>query len=424
MGTGRAGGAGEGSGPDRDQSPAVPALPALPAPTFLLKNLLHFGHLLHSLGVDVQAGRMIDAAAALEHVEIGRRTDFYFTLRSLLVHRRQDLAVFDAAFRAFWRQPPREWLEIAQAPRVPRRLGTPQVEIPLAQPDATNASPAAASTPVERVAPMSYSAQDVSHVKDFADFTSDELDRARAIVATLSWDLGLRMTRRWTTGRGRVVDWRALVRRSLRYGGEAVLVPTRKRTEKPHPLVVLCDVSGSMERYSSMFLQFIDGLAGRREHAEAFVFATRLTRITRELAGRSRGRSVPAIPRLVPDWSGGTRIGDALRTFNAHWARRVMRHAPVVLLISDGWDRGEPEPLAREMSRLQRTSRRVIWLNPLLGAPDYRPLTRGMQAALPFVDDFLPVHNLASLESLAEHLNQLPERRVRVHGSGRQQRSG
>jgi uncharacterized protein len=386
-----------------------------PAPTFLLKNLLHFGRLLHALGVDVQAGRMIEAAEALQHIEVGRRTDFYFTLRSVLLHRQQDLAVFDAAFRAFWRPPPRQWLEISQAPHAPRRIGTPQIEIPLAQPDTADGLPAeTTSASVGRVAPTSYSAQDVSRVKDFADFTEAELDRARAIVATLTWDLGLRITRRWTTGRGQAVDWRSLVRRSLRYGGEAILVPRRERTLRPHPLVLLCDVSGSMERYTRMLLHFIHGLTSRRNHAEAFVFATRLTRITRELSGRARRRAVPAFLRLVPDWSGGTRIGDALRAFNVHWARRVMRHAPVVLLISDGWDRGEPEPLAREMSRLQRTSRRLIWLNPLLGSPDYRPLTRGMQAALPFVDDFLPVHNLASLESLAKHLNQLPERRNRV----------
>jgi uncharacterized protein with von Willebrand factor type A (vWA) domain len=176
-----------------------------------------------------------------------------------------------------------------------------------------------------------------------------------------------------------------------------------------------------MERYARMLIHLMDGLAGRPERVEAFVFATRLTRVTRELARRSRRRPAPAISKLVPDWSGGTRIGDVLRAFNVQWARRVMRQAPVVLLISDGWDRGDPEPLAREMSRLQRTSRRLIWLNPLLGSPDYRPLTRGMQAALPFIDDFLPVHNLASLESLAEHLNQLPKRRTR---RGRGHRAG
>ena len=169
-----------------------------------------------------------------------------------------------------------------------------------------------------------------------------------------------------------------------------------------------------MERYSRLLLHFIGQMAGRLEHVDAFVFATRLTRITRELGWRGSHHSLPAILRRVPDWAGGTRIGDALRTFNVHWARRMMSHGPVVLLISDGWDRGEPDRLAREMSRLQRSCHRLIWLNPLLGTADYQPLTRGMQAALPFVDDFLPVHNLVSLEALAVHLNRLPPRRGRT----------
>ena len=169
-----------------------------------------------------------------------------------------------------------------------------------------------------------------------------------------------------------------------------------------------------MERYARMLLHFAHSLAGRLADVEAFVFATRLTRITRELRRPAASDAVPRVPRLVGDWSGGTRIGDALRTFNVAWARRVMGHGPVVLLISDGWDRGEPALLTREMSRLQRSCHRLIWLNPLLGSPGYEPLTRGMQAALPFVDDFLPVHNLASMESLAAHLNTLsPLRRTR-----------
>jgi uncharacterized protein with von Willebrand factor type A (vWA) domain len=146
----------------------------------------------------------------------------------------------------------------------------------------------------------------------------------------------------------------------------------------------------------------------KRMRVEAFLFATRLTRITRELTRRGTAQGVLAVPQRVPDWGGGTRIGEALRTFNVRWARRVMRHGPVVLLISDGWDRGEPDVLRREMARLRRSCHRLIWLNPLLGSPDYQPLTRGMQSALPFVDDFLPVHNLASLEALAAHLNRLP----------------
>jgi uncharacterized protein with von Willebrand factor type A (vWA) domain len=254
----------------------------------------------------------------------------------------------------------------------------------------------------------------VSRRKDFADFTQEEIDRAAAIVAALTWDLDMRVTRRWIPGDGRALDWRRIVRRNLRLGGEIVALPRRTRAERRRPLVLLCDVSGSMERYTRMLLYFMNGLVGRRDRTEAFVFATRLTRITRELHRRPARPSAPAISRLVPDWAGGTRIGEAIHSFNVRWARRVMTHAPVVLLISDGWDRGEPAQLAREMSRLQRSSRRLIWLNPLLGAPGYQPLTRGMQAALPYIDDFLPVHNLASLEMLAAHLNQLPGRRSRT----------
>jgi hypothetical protein len=166
-----------------------------------------------------------------------------------------------------------------------------------------------------------------------------------------------------------------------------------------------------MERYSRMLLHFIHTLAGGMDRVEAFLFATRLTRITRELADRSADEAVFKISKHVSDWSGGTRIGEALRAFNVVWARRTLANGAVVLVISDGWDRGEPELLRAEMSRLRRTCHRLIWLNPLLGSPGYQPLTRGMRAALPFIDDFLPVHNLASLEALAVHLNTLPARR-------------
>jgi hypothetical protein len=172
-------------------------------------------------------------------------------------------------------------------------------------------------------------------------------------------------------------------------------------------LVVLADVSGSMERYSRILLQFVYGLTRGSHRVESFVFATRLTRVTRAAADRSRRRSVDRLVRSVHDWGGGTRIGEALRTFNLRWARRVMRNGPIVLLISDGWDRGEPRVLVRELTRVRRSCKRLIWLNPLLGAANYEPLTRGMQAALPIVDDFMPAHNIASLEQLAEHLRTL-----------------
>jgi uncharacterized protein with von Willebrand factor type A (vWA) domain len=174
------------------------------------------------------------------------------------------------------------------------------------------------------------------------------------------------------------------------------------RLEKPRPIVVIADVSGSMERYSGMLLHFIHGLSAApasRGLVEAFVFATRLTRVTHELARHGADRAARP-STLVPDWGGGTRIGAALRTFNTQWGRRLLARGPVVLLISDGWDRGDPDALARETSRLQRSCHRLIWLNPLIGAPGYQPLTRGLQAALPFVDEFLPAHNVASLEQL------------------------
>jgi len=386
----------------------------------LLQNLLHFGRLLHDLGVDVHAGRMLDVVAALEHIDLGRRSDFYYTLQSLLVHRQRDLATFDEAFRAFWRRPPGEWTTSdLRAMGEQRRFGRPEVDVPPQPPGtADDESLPVLDETVERIVPTSAGANDVSREKNFADFTEAELNQAKAMIDKLTWDLGQRRTRRWEQGRGRVPDLRRLVRHNLRYGGEPLMLPPRVRTSKRRSLVLLCDVSGSMERYARLLLQFTHSLAGGLERVEAFVFATHLTRITREIRRRGASDALATVPRRVPDWSGGTLIGGALRSFNVTWTRRVMGHGPVVLLISDGWDRGEPELLRREMSRLQRSCHRLIWLNPLLGSPGYEPLARGMRAALPFVDDFLPVHNLASLESLAEHLNTLPApRAARGHRS-------
>jgi uncharacterized protein with von Willebrand factor type A (vWA) domain len=383
--------------------------------SYLLHNLLHFGRLLHSLALDVHAGRMLDVAGALEHVDIGRRTDFYFALQSVLIHREQDRTIFDEAFRAFWRTPSGEWTTgdvRAMGERL--RSGAPLLEARAVQFDASNdAPPPMRRDTADAVAPMSYSSREAARGKDFADLSEQELEEAKTMIARLTWSLGTRRTRRWVPGRGPVLDFKKVLRRNVRHGGEPLALPKRQRASRRRPLVLLCDVSGSMERYARMLLHFMHGVTGDLDQVEAFVFATRLTRITRELALRGPRRSLPAIPRRVADWAGGTRIGDALRTFNMRWARRVMRHGPVVLLISDGWDRGDPGLLTREMSRLQRSCHRLIWLNPLLGSADYRPLTRGMQAALPFVDDFLPVHNLDSLEALAAHLERLPAHHIR-----------
>jgi len=393
--------------------------------SFLLHNLLHFTQLLHAAGLDVPAGRMADVTEALEHIDIGRRGDFYCTLRSLLVHHPHDFALFDDAFRTFWRPPAGEWsAEDLRAMGEQRRFGRPQVDFPPVDNAGADQDTAALPDPVDRVGAMTYSDREVSRTKDFTDFTEIEIDQARRAMALLSWDVGHRRTRRWTPQRhAHAIDLRRLVSRNSRAGDELIELPSRARKTRRRPLVLICDVSGSMERYARMLLHFVHGLSARAWRVETFLFATRLTRVTRELRRRETRAAVRRIPSRVPDWGGGTRIGDALRTFNTRWSRRVMGHGPVLLLISDGWDRGEPDVLRREMARLHRSSHRLIWLNPLLGSPEYRPLTRGMQAALPFVDDFLPVHNLASVEALAEHLNRLGPARATTGGSAGRRRS-
>ena len=355
---------------------------------------------------------MIDVAQALDHVDIGCRQDFRYALRCLLVHRAQDLPIFDDAFNVFWRRPPGAWLtRDLRALGEQRRFGPPRVEQAASEPSAADPPRGAAVAEIERVAPLSNSAREVLRDKDFDTFTEAELAEARQLMAALRWNLGVRRTRRWVAGSGGMPDLRRVLRANLRYGAELVELPTRQRKSARRPIVLLCDVSGSMERYTRVLLHFVSCVTHRLDQVESFVFATRLTRITRYLADRSIDEVVRALPRHVPDLAGGTRIGDALKTFNVAWARRVCGRGQVVLLISDGWDRGDPEALRREVARLQRSCHRLIWLNPLLGSADYEPLTRGMQAALPHIDDFLPVHNLKSLEELAERLASLPARR-------------
>jgi hypothetical protein len=201
------------------------------------------------------------------------------------------------------------------------------------------------------------------------------------------------------------------MRRSLQSGGVPLTLARRQTKTKPRQLVVICDVSGSMDRYSRILLQFIYAVENGMAKVEAFVFGTRLTRVTRLLKHQDIDEAMRRVAREVQDWSGGTRIGQSLQSFNQEWARRVLRNGAVVLIISDGWDRGDPQLLAQEMARLQRSCYRLIWLNPLLGSPRYEPLTRGMQAALPYIDDFMPIHNFASLEALAKHLSQIDDKR-------------
>jgi uncharacterized protein with von Willebrand factor type A (vWA) domain len=382
-----------------------------------LHNLVLFGRLLRGLGMDVNPGRMIDLVHALEHIEIGHKDDFYHAARSLLVHDRQDIPLFDEAFEMFWRKPMSDWHTAGFGTTYRKRRSQPQPSPPPLREPALDASESDSDEdsdsnrpPVVEVT-MTYSSREVLREKDFAELSGEELNSVKQLIDRLALQLGDRRTRRRRPGKGDWVDYRRTMRRSFKYGGEILEWARREAKIKPRPLVILADISGSMERYTRLLLHFIYSLTRtRHQSVEAFVFGTRLTRITRQLDQSDVDQALHEVRQVVHDWSGGTRIGESLKTFNFLWGRRVLSRGAVVLLISDGWDRGDIDLLQREMARLQRSCQRLIWLNPLLGAPEYEPLTRGIQAALPYIDDFLPVHNLASLEDLAEHLSRLAAR--------------
>ncbi|NTU83350.1 MAG: VWA domain-containing protein [Chloroflexales bacterium] len=375
----------------------------------LATHLLAFGYLLREMGVPVSPGQMLAVLEALEHVSITSREDFRATMRCMLVLRHEDLPLFDTAFEFYWRSAPganpETHLLYAAIPqvKVPRR----QLRLRRREEEPDPATEQGRERE-ELELQLTFSRDEILRKKDFAQCSWEEVQAAKELIQRMRWRVEERPTRRRRPARrGRSLDFRRTLRRSMRYGGMPLELAWREAQTTPRPVVVICDISGSMERYSRILLQFIYAITEGLGDVESFVFGTRLTRITRQLRHRDIDDAIDLVSRHVLDWSGGTRIGDAVKEFNFRWGRRVLGHGPVVLLISDGWDRGDPTVLRREMDRLQRSCHRLIWLNPLLGSPGYEPLTIGMQAALPFVDDFLPVHNLVSLEQLGAKLSAL-----------------
>jgi len=257
-----------------------------------------------------------------------------------------------------------------------------------------------------------YSAEELLRQKDFDSMTWQETEQVRRLLEQAPWRVAERKTRRLRAAPSGRIDLRRSARHAIRSSGELVRLFRRRPRMRRRPLVLVCDVSGSMERYSRLLMIFAHAIA-RREDLEAFVFSTRLTRITRLLRQRDLDRALASVTKGVRDFSGGTRIGEALADFNRHWARRVLGHGAVVIVISDGWDRGDPDQLTAELIHLRRSAHRLIWLNPLLGSDGYQPLTRGMAAALPYCDDFLAAHNLQALDDLGRMLAGLDSRPAR-----------
>ena len=379
----------------------------------LLRNIVLFGRLLRVGSLDVTPTQLRDWVAALELVDLARKRDVKAAARAVLVSRRRDLPWFDKAFELFWQaRDPRELEQLELGLMIQRR--TERTKRAAIQKLALNDRDAGDDRQSDRehtARPRLYSAREALRQKDFAQLEGEELDEIKRLMATMHWQLETRRTRRLRPDRhGHRLDLRRTLRRSLTQGGEMIDLIRRGRKHRRRPLVLLCDVSGSMEPYSRLLLHFIYAVSHPLSadpgisRVEAFAFGTRLTRLTQELAERDVDRALQAAAHRIEDWGGGTRTGDALREFNFTWSRRLLGQGAAVLIISDGWDRGDIDLLGHEMERLHRSCHRLIWLNPLLGSADYQPLTRGIVAALPHVDDFLPVHNLASLEQLGNLL--------------------
>ena len=400
----------------------------------LLVRIVDFARLLWELGLDVGPGRIVELAESLPLIDVGRRQEFYTFLKVNLVSKHEQEPIFDLAFAYYWAgagQGKEGENPMDQQQRRGRGLALPSHRRAESEQHGERGHARTIQQqrhPANRLAEArrkpregendeqdhsrTFSADEVLRKKDFELYSWDELQEAKALMQRTHWRLGERTTRRLRPARrGRVPDLRRTVRSSLRAGGEPVELAWRRVRRKPRPLVILCDISGSMSLYSRLLLHFVHTVSNGLGNVETFVFATRLTRITRQLARRDVDEAVREVTRSVQDWSGGTRIGESLREFNYRWARRVLGRGAVVLIISDGWDRGDIRLLADEMARLQRNCHRLIWLNPLLGQDDYRPVTAGMRTALPYIDDFLPANNLDSLFALGRALEAVDDTR-------------
>jgi uncharacterized protein with von Willebrand factor type A (vWA) domain len=368
-------------------------LPQAPAEGGFVRHVVTFGRVLREAGLEVGPGRISDALTGLDRLDISNREDVYWALRATLVCRAEDLETFDRAFAAWFLRTPshppyRGAQPVDRPPRLSERVRT----------DRSGSADGRGDETTE----IGWSAHEVLRRKDFAAMTAEEFAHLARAITDVAKARPLRRSRRLRPhARGRRLDLRRLARRSLARGGDPIERTFRRRIDVPRKLVVLCDVSGSMEAYTRALLLFLHAVVGSGRGVEVFVFGTRLIRLTEDFRTRDPEQALAAAGRRVVDWAAGTRIGASLRTFNDVWGRRALTRGAVVVIVSDGWEREDPTLVAREMARLQRAAYAVVWVNPLKGNPEYQPLAAGMRAALPYVDRFVAGHNLASLEELA-----------------------
>lgn len=394
----------------------------LPENPKLVQNMTHFARALRRAGLPIGPGRVIEAARAVAAAGFTRRDDFYWTLHSVFVNRPEERQVFHQVFRLYWRDP--RFLEHMMSLLLPTLRGA-QDEVAAesaarraaealldgASPPDLPGAPGDDDSEIEIEIDSRYTASGEERLRklDFAQMTADEAADARRMIARLSLPVPPLMTRRSVTAtHGRTPDWRRTMRAALRQGGEITAIARRRPGVRWPALVVLCDISGSMSEYSRMVLHFVHAVTNRQGQGwakvHAFTFGTRLTNISHHLRLRDVDAALNAAGSEAQDWQGGTRIGACLRSFNKDWSRRVMAQGAVVLLITDGLERDDPDMLRDEMARLKRSARRVIWINPLLRWEGFVPRAQGMRAILPHVDTFRAGHSIASLEALAAAL--------------------
>ena len=384
----------------------------------LAGNIMHFARILRKAGLPVGPGAVLDALEAIQGGVLRTRGDFYWALHAVFVKRHEHEPLYDQAFKAFWRKPKMFEQLMQMLFQQIRVEGAPRQKL-AAQRRLANAmfEPGEASSERERAreieidASLTASVDEVLRHKDFEQMTVEEVARARAAIARMHLrrtELPVRRFR--ASGQGGHIDMRRTLARSLRTGGDIIPLARRERRRQEPPLVVLADISGSMSSYTRMFLHFLHAVTSDRDRVQVFLFGTRLTNVTRELQRRDVDEALARVSAAVKDWSGGTRIGQCLKEFNFRWGRRVLTQNAHVLLMTDGLERDDSGLLEAGMRRLRRSSKRVVWLNPLLRFSGFEAKASGIRTIMPHVDEFRPVHSLENLEDLAAALAGPPDR--------------
>ena len=407
-------------------------LQGAPEPMAVTATFLRFGAHCRAHGLPATTGRMLELLRCIDWLDLHSPDELYWASRTLLTERVSDLAVFDRIFFEFFAPAPGGDNEMMRSPHAMPRVLSPdgkENKAPLPSLDQIseeqqdrvgNSSPSdkGPRNETERgkgegSGLLSYTGDEMLRSKDFSNLTPDELRAAKRLLREMNWRMAERKSRRLVRARkGRHIDWRRSLRRNIGYGGVILELDHQKRKIVRRPLVVIADISGSMDRYTRPVLQLVHTMRTGHGKVEAFVFGTRLTRVTKHLLTRDPDKALRRMSESVMDWAGGTRIGDSIRSFNRTWGRRVLGRGSVVIILSDGWDRGDPERMARAMAALQRRCHRLIWLNPALGGPTTRPVPLGMKAATPYIDDLLPARNLNDLAKVGKLLNSITNARA------------